>query len=164
MIVTYLLAILALILLVAIDVNAIRANFNIQGTLLCRKEPAIGFHLAIYETDNPNADPDDLCYVTKTDKQGKFIAHSWKNETKPYSYSMPGNLYYVVLHNCTVDEKPACFKYDAGKKVWHRTDQRNRPFTQLKKIELSAAKIVECSYRIKFDIRSGYQGKNCRYD
>ncbi|KAI6223309.1 hypothetical protein M3Y95_00876000 [Aphelenchoides besseyi] len=164
MIVEHLLAISTLIPLISVDVNAIRANFNIQGTLLCRKEPAIGFRLAIYETDNPNADPDDLCYVTKTDKEGKFIAYGWKNETKPYSYSMPGDLYYIVLHNCTVDEKPACFKYNAGKNVWHKTDQRDQPFTQLKKFELSTVKNIKCSYRINFDIRSGYQGKTCRSD
>ncbi|KAI6180318.1 hypothetical protein M3Y98_00707200 [Aphelenchoides besseyi] len=117
--------------------------------------------IAVYEEDQLR---DDICYVTKTDGNGSFIAKGVEKFDGFMALSWFGGVgdkvYFYVRHNCNRDYL-VCSKIELGDTIWSHSPKTVVAPTVLPAIELARTDLKECLERVVADMEQEYTGPEC---
>ncbi|KAI6231179.1 hypothetical protein M3Y95_00354000 [Aphelenchoides besseyi] len=154
--------VLLLISLLAVGVSIGRSDvFYFQTQITCNGQPYSNASVAVYEEDKLR---DDICYVTKTDANGSFIAKGVEENDGFMALSWLGGagdkVYFYVRHNCNRDYF-VCSKIELGDTIWSHSPKTVVAPTVLPAIELARIDLEECLPGVVVDMERGYTGPEC---
>ncbi|KAI6231152.1 hypothetical protein M3Y95_00351200 [Aphelenchoides besseyi] len=154
--------VLLLISLLAVGVSIGRSDvFYFQTQITCNGQPYSNASVAVYEDDGLR---DDICYVTKTDVNGSFIAKGLEESDGFLTISWLGGdadkVYFYVRHNCNRDYV-VCSKIELDDNIWIRSSKPVEAPTVLPAIELARMDLKECLPGVVVDMEHEYTGPEC---